>query len=148
MMEQNITKVNMNHNGTRSYQFQLLTTLLTRRVIASSYTVFTVTTYTLCYRMSWLTLLLRIREVMGSNLGPKTGYPDYVWCGFPQSFQANSGILAQIRPRPLPSTSFTIHHSRIILPFDSSLSFHPEGGVGLVPKRGCLLTLAYYAFPR
>jgi hypothetical protein len=24
----------------------------------------------------------------------------------------------------------------------------PEGGVGLVPKRGCLLTLAYYAFPR
>jgi hypothetical protein len=26
--------------------------------------------------------------------------------------------------------------------------FFPEGGVGLVPKRGCLLTLAYYAFPR
>jgi len=26
--------------------------------------------------------------------------------------------------------------------------FSPEGGVGLVPKRGCLLTLAYYAFPR
>jgi hypothetical protein len=24
----------------------------------------------------------------------------------------------------------------------------PEGGVGLVPKRGCLLTLAYYSFPR
>jgi hypothetical protein len=24
----------------------------------------------------------------------------------------------------------------------------PEDGVGLVPKRGCLLTLAYYAFPR
>jgi hypothetical protein len=23
-----------------------------------------------------------------------------------------------------------------------------DGGVGLVPKRGCLLTLAYYAFPR
>jgi hypothetical protein len=23
----------------------------------------------------------------------------------------------------------------------------PEGGVGLVPKRGCLFTLAYYAFP-
>jgi hypothetical protein len=28
------------------------------------------------------------------------------------------------------------------------LFFFPEGGVGLVPKRGCLLTLAYYAFPR
>jgi hypothetical protein len=25
--------------------------------------------------------------------------------------------------------------------------FPPEGGVGLVSKRGCLLTLAYYAFP-
>jgi hypothetical protein len=24
----------------------------------------------------------------------------------------------------------------------------PDGGVGLVPKRGCLLTLSYYAFPR
>jgi hypothetical protein len=23
----------------------------------------------------------------------------------------------------------------------------PEGGVGLIPKRGCLLTLPYYAFP-
>jgi hypothetical protein len=28
------------------------------------------------------------------------------------------------------------------------VGFIPEGGVGLVPKRGCLLTLAYYAFPR
>jgi hypothetical protein len=28
------------------------------------------------------------------------------------------------------------------------VSFFPEGGVGLVPKRGCLLTLAYYVFPR
>jgi hypothetical protein len=26
--------------------------------------------------------------------------------------------------------------------------FFPEGGVDLVPKRECLLTLAYYAFPR
>jgi hypothetical protein len=26
--------------------------------------------------------------------------------------------------------------------------FFPEDGVGLVPKGGCLLTLAYYAFPR
>jgi hypothetical protein len=24
----------------------------------------------------WLVLLLRIREVSGSNLGPETGYPD------------------------------------------------------------------------
>jgi hypothetical protein len=27
-------------------------------------------------------------------------------------------------------------------------AFPPEDGVGLVPKHGCLLTLAYYAFPR
>jgi hypothetical protein len=26
--------------------------------------------------------------------------------------------------------------------------FFFEGGVGLIPKRRCLLTLAYYAFPR
>jgi hypothetical protein len=30
----------------------------------------------------------------------------------------------------------------------STLLFFPEGGVGLVHKRGCLLTLEYYAFPR
>jgi hypothetical protein len=32
--------------------------------------------------------------------------------------------------------------------FRKILSFFREGGVGLVPKHGCLLTLAYYAFPR
>jgi hypothetical protein len=26
--------------------------------------------------VEWLTLLLRIWEVLGSNLGPETGYPD------------------------------------------------------------------------
>jgi hypothetical protein len=26
--------------------------------------------------VQWLTLLLRMREVSGSNLGPETGYPD------------------------------------------------------------------------
>jgi hypothetical protein len=32
--------------------------------------------------------------------------------------------------------------------FSYYLLFFPEDGVDLVPKRGCLLTLAYYAFPR
>jgi hypothetical protein len=35
--------------------------------------------------------------------------------------------------------------------FSSTVAFpppHPEGGVGLVPKHGRLLTLVYYAFPR
>jgi hypothetical protein len=32
--------------------------------------------------------------------------------------------------------------------FIGAYIFPSEGGVGLVPKRGCLLRLAYYAFPR
>jgi hypothetical protein len=32
--------------------------------------------------VEWLTLLLRIREVPGSNLGPDTGYPDRVFVIF------------------------------------------------------------------
>jgi hypothetical protein len=36
------------------------------------------------------------------------------------------------------------HHTITLL----HVLFFPEYGVGLVPKRGCLLTLAYYAFPR
>jgi hypothetical protein len=32
--------------------------------------------------------------------------------------------------------------------YEAGVFFFCEGGVGLVPKRGCLLTLAYYAFPR
>jgi hypothetical protein len=39
-------------------------------------------------------------------------------------------------------TQFAMLHDQLVD------SFPPEGGVGLVPKRGCLLTLAYYAFPR
>jgi hypothetical protein len=42
--------------------------------------------------VEWLALLLCIREVPGSNLGPETGYPE-VFCGFPLSFQANAGIV-------------------------------------------------------
>jgi hypothetical protein len=32
--------------------------------------------------VEWLTLLLRIREVTGSNLSPDAGYTDS-FCGFP-----------------------------------------------------------------
>jgi hypothetical protein len=34
--------------------------------------------------------------------------------GFPQSLQANAGIVPQIMPLPLPSASFSIHHSPFI----------------------------------
>jgi hypothetical protein len=33
--------------------------------------------------VEWLTLLLRIRKVPASNLGPETGYPDWGFRGFP-----------------------------------------------------------------
>jgi hypothetical protein len=42
--------------------------------------------------VEWLTDLLRIWKVPGSNLGPTTGYPDY-FRGFPQSRQENAGIV-------------------------------------------------------
>jgi hypothetical protein len=40
-----------------------------------------------------------------------------VFRGFIQSHQVNPGLLHQIRPRPLPSTSFSIHYSLTILSF-------------------------------
>jgi hypothetical protein len=36
--------------------------------------------------------VVRIQEIAGSNLGPKTGYPEG-FRGFSQSLQANSGII-------------------------------------------------------
>jgi hypothetical protein len=41
---------------------------------------------------------------------------------------------------------FSIHSGAELTVFGDF--FPPEGGVSLVPKRGCLLTLEYYAFPR
>jgi hypothetical protein len=42
--------------------------------------------------VEWLTLLLLIREIPGSNLGPEIAYPDYGFHYFPQSLQANAGV--------------------------------------------------------
>jgi hypothetical protein len=42
--------------------------------------------------VEWLALLLRIREVPGSNLGQDTSCPEFVR-GFPQSLQPNAGIV-------------------------------------------------------
>jgi hypothetical protein len=52
--------------------------------------------------VEWLSLL-HIREDLGSNFGLQTGYPER---GFPQSLHRDSGIIPQVRPRPVPSTSF------------------------------------------
>jgi hypothetical protein len=35
--------------------------------------------------------------------------------GFPQSLQANAGIILRIKPRSLPTISFTIHHYSLII---------------------------------
>lgn len=40
----------------------------------------------------WLTLL-HIQEVQGSNLGVENSYPAWVFCGFPESLQANGGTV-------------------------------------------------------
>jgi hypothetical protein len=39
------------------------------------------------------------------------------------------------------------HESKVSSYLKFTYFLFPEDGVGIVPKRGCLLTLAYYAFP-
>jgi hypothetical protein len=67
--------------------------------------------------VEWLTLLLRIWEVSGSNLGPETEYSERSFVVFPSPLD-NAGIVPQTRPRLIPSTSFPIHHSLAKLSFD------------------------------
>jgi hypothetical protein len=47
-----------------------------------------------------------------------------------------------------PNYVTSTHFRNILLYHTLTSSFFPDGGVGLVPKRGCLLMLTYYAFPR
>jgi hypothetical protein len=61
--------------------------------------------------VQWLTLLHRIREISGSNLGLETGYPDWGLRGYPQSFQANAGIVVSHNAawHIISNSSFTSH---------------------------------------
>jgi hypothetical protein len=59
--------------------------------------------------VEWLTLLLTIREVPGSNLGRETGYPDFFLVLLSPS-RLILGLYLIIFPRPLPSNSFLICH--------------------------------------
>jgi hypothetical protein len=71
-----------------------------------------------------LTLLLRIREVTGPNLGPKTGYIDWrfsLFSSVPPGELRDSTYLKIIQ-RPLPSISLPIHHLRITLSFNTIYS--------------------------
>jgi hypothetical protein len=56
--------------------------------------------------------VLRSWEVRGSNFDPETSYPAR---GFSQL-----SSFTQIRPQPLPFTSFTIDYYLTMLPFDRS----------------------------
>jgi hypothetical protein len=64
-----------------------------------------------CFQVVHLlaTLHTRMWEVVGSNSGRNTGYPDSLFFhDFLQSFQT---ISTSIRPRPIPIKSFPIYHS-------------------------------------
>jgi len=56
-------------------------------------------------------LLNCIRQGLGSNLAGAPTFLTGVCYGFPQYLQANTKTVSQIRPRPLPSTSFLIYYS-------------------------------------
>jgi hypothetical protein len=45
--------------------------------------------------VEWLTLLLNIQEVLGSNLGPETCCPGRFLVVFPQPFDTVAGIVPQ-----------------------------------------------------
>jgi hypothetical protein len=62
--------------------------------------------------VDWLTHLLRIGEVLVSNVGPETGFPTEIFCGFPQSFQSITLKLGHDRILSHPS-KFIIYLSHL-----------------------------------
>jgi hypothetical protein len=78
--------------------------------------------------VKWLTLLLRSWEVLNSNLGLETSYLGTDFHGFPQSLQVNSGKIPYIRPCPLASKSFPVHHLPVILSFNAIQQGSPQRG--------------------
>jgi hypothetical protein len=66
------------------------------------------------------TLLTFVHEVPFLNFSQATDYSDWRLRDISQSLQENAEIVVKLITRPLPSTSFSIHWSLIIL------AFHPE----------------------
>jgi hypothetical protein len=66
-------------------------------------------------------LLLRIQEILSSNLNLRTISLGRGFSDFPHCLQANTGVVPQIRLR-LPSTTPFIIHSLILLDFLTTLS--------------------------
>lgn len=62
-----------------------------------------------------LEFLFRIREVLGSNLVPKTGYTDSGFSLFSPVTSGNFRNSTSNRSRSFPSICFTIHYSLIII---------------------------------
>lgn len=67
-------------------------------------------------KAKWLAVLLRILEVLGSNLDQRDRLLWQVFCDFPQSIQENAEIIPLIRPRPL-SPNPLVSNYRIIRRF-------------------------------
>jgi hypothetical protein len=69
--------------------------------------------------MSWLTLLVHIWDVSGSNLGLETGNPE-VFRGYSQSLQVNAGLVH------LPVSETYMHFENMYI-FRQEISRHmPE----------------------
>jgi hypothetical protein len=66
----------------------------------------------------WLEIILHIREVPGSHLGPETGYYN-VFVVFLSPARRMPEKYFKITPRRLPFTSISIHHSLIPPSFDA-----------------------------
>jgi hypothetical protein len=62
---------------------------------------------------------LHILEVPGSNPGPEIACPEFRFSWFSSFTQNIAGTVPKIGPQLLPSISFSIHYSLIILSFST-----------------------------
>jgi hypothetical protein len=70
------------------------------------------------YPAHWLAVMLYIRDMLSSNLGQNTGYHGWrLWFSSVSTGKCRDNT--SIRTWPLPVTAFPIHHSTIILAFDT-----------------------------
>jgi hypothetical protein len=86
--------------------------------------------------VEWLTLQPLIPEVLGSSLGPETVI--LYFCSFPQYLQANAEIVHWMRSQLLPSTSFPINHSSVIVSLDTEWVCPPHNIIVFMFLEKCL----------
>jgi hypothetical protein len=73
-----------------------------------------------------VTLEIRIQEAHGSNLGRDTGCHDRGLPWFSSFLQRKFRKITSIRIRQLPSKSFSVHRSSIVLPSNATDSVLPQ----------------------